>query len=302
MSRAFFSTLKGGALRGRTGEFLKLKKEMIYVRYSFTCPAPCNYKIMVHAKNGDEAIAKIIEESAVHSKQVHADVAEMTMEQLKNMVRLVMAKAQATTRSFVGAVLALWLVLVFLLGEQGAFVQPQEAPPFPILLGVTVPLLVFLAAYLGSRAFRALVLSADVRVLTAIQAWRAGGLGFLALYAHGVLPGLFAWPAGLGDILIGVTAPWVMLALIRQPRFTASRLFVAWNLLGILDLVVAVGTGTLSSGFVAGLAGAVTTAPMAQLPLVLIPAYFVPLFIMLHLAALFQARHFPASRHSGEGS
>jgi hypothetical protein len=29
---------------------------------------------------------------------------------------------------------------------------------------------------------------------------------------------------------------------------------------------------------------------MAQLPLVLIPAYFVPLFIMLHLAALFQAR------------
>jgi hypothetical protein len=31
---------------------------------------------------------------------------------------------------------------------------------------------------------------------------------------------------------------------------------------------------------------------MARLPLVLIPAYFVPLFIMLHLAALFQAlRH-----------
>jgi hypothetical protein len=29
---------------------------------------------------------------------------------------------------------------------------------------------------------------------------------------------------------------------------------------------------------------------MAQMPLVLIPAYLVPLFIMLHLAALFQAR------------
>jgi len=272
------------------------------VRYSFTCPAPCNYRIMVDAKSGDEAMAKIIEESAAHSRQVHADVAEMTMEQLKNMVRLGMAKAQATTRSLVGAVLALWFVLVFFLGEQGAFVQPQEAPPIPILLGVTVPLVVFLAAYLGSEAFRTLVLSADLRVLTAIQAWRAGGLGFLALYAHDVLPGLFAWPAGLGDIFIGVTAPWIMLALIRQPGFMASRLFLAWNLLGILDLVVAVGTGALSSGFVAGLAGTVTTTPMAQLPLVLIPAYFVPLFIMLHLAALFQARHSPASGHSGEGS
>jgi hypothetical protein len=29
---------------------------------------------------------------------------------------------------------------------------------------------------------------------------------------------------------------------------------------------------------------------MAQMPLLLIPAYLVPLFIMLHLAALFQAR------------
>jgi hypothetical protein len=29
---------------------------------------------------------------------------------------------------------------------------------------------------------------------------------------------------------------------------------------------------------------------MAQLPLVLIPAYLVPIFLMLHLAALFQAR------------
>jgi cellobiose-specific phosphotransferase system component IIC len=34
----------------------------------------------------------------------------------------------------------------------------------------------------------------------------------------------------------------------------------------------------------------VTTAVMARMPLVLIPAFFVPLFIVLHLAALFQAR------------
>ena len=126
--------------------------------------------------------------------------------------------------------------------------------------------------------------------MNAIQAWRAGGLGFLALHAHGVLPGLFAWPAGLGDIAIGVTAPWVALALIRQPAFAASRQFVVWNLLGILDLVVALSTGALSSGFVAGLVGEVTTAPMAQFPLVLIPAYLIPLFVMLHLAALFQAQ------------
>ncbi len=203
-------------------------------------------------------------------------------------------------KPLIATVLAIWFGLVSLLGASGSFVRPPEVPPFPILIGVTVPLIVFVAAYLGWGAFRASILAADLRLLTAIQGWRAGGLGFLALNAHGVLPGLFAWPAGLGDIAIGVTAPWVTLALIRRPTFVASRQFVAWNLLGILDLVVAVSAGALSSGFVNGLVGEVTTAPMAQLPLVLIPAYLVPLFIMLQLAALFQARRQASSMDSGE--
>ena len=193
-------------------------------------------------------------------------------------------------RPIIVGVLALWFVVVFLLGAAGAIARPPGTPPFPILIGATAPVIVFLGAYWGWPAFRAYVLSLDLPLATAIQAWRAGGLGFLALYAHGVLPGAFAWPAGLGDIAIGVTAPWVALALVRRPGFAISRVFVVWNLLGILDLVVAVSVGGLSSALASGAAGEVTTGPMAQLPLVLIPAYLVPLFVMLHLAALFQAR------------
>jgi hypothetical protein len=187
-------------------------------------------------------------------------------------------------------VLAIWFLAVFLLGTAGAIARPPGTPPFPILVGATAPIILFLGAFWVWPAFRAYFLSLDLPLATAIQAWRAGGLGFLALYAHGVLPGAFAWPAGLGDIAIGVTAPWVVLALVRRPGFANSRAFVVWNLLGILDLVVAVGVGGLSSALASGAAGEVTTGPMAQLPLVLIPAYLVPLFVMLHLAALFQAR------------
>ncbi len=193
-------------------------------------------------------------------------------------------------RSLVVAGLAIWLVLVVLLGAGGAFVRPPGAPPFPILIGVSAPLIAFLAAFRLVRAFRDFVLAVDLRLVTGIQAWRFAGFGFLALYANGLLPGLFAWPAGLGDIAIGVTAPWVVLALVRRPGFAASQPFVVWNLLGMLDLVVAISTGVLGSGIAVGLTGEVTTGPMAQLPLVLIPAYLVPFFIMLHLAALFQAR------------
>jgi len=85
-----------------------------------------------------------------------------------------------------------------------------------------------------------------------------------------------------------------MLALIRRPSFAASRLFVVWNLLGMLDLIVAVSSGGLNALLSRGIPGEITTGPMTQLPLILIPAYLVPIFFMLHLSALFQVRRLRA--------
>lgn len=191
-------------------------------------------------------------------------------------------------RAIVASVLAVWFVVVFVLGGLGAIARPPGMPPIPILIAASGPVFLFVVTYRIWPAFRQYVRSLSLPLATAIQAWRAGGLGFLALYAYGVLPGAFAWPAGLGDIAIGVTAPWISRALVRNPRFAATRLFKAWNVLGIVDLVVAVSVGGLLSALATGATGEVTTAPMAQLPMVFIPAYLVPLFVMLHLAALVQ--------------
>ena len=202
-------------------------------------------------------------------------------------------------RFFAWVVLTFWLVIILGLGAKGAFVVPAGTPPYPIAIAVAAPLLVFLAAVWVSSALRSLVMSADLPLLTAVQAWRFAGFGFLALSAHGVLPGSFAWPAGLGDMAIGLTAPWVALTLARRPAFAASWLLVIWNLLGILDLIAAVGTATINQILATGAAGEVTVAPMAQLPLLLVPVYLVPLFFIWHLTALFQARRLALSERSG---
>lgn len=152
------------------------------------------------------------------------------------------------------------------------------------------PLTLFLVGYSAIRPLREFILSADVRLIAGIQAWRWAGFGFLSLYTYKVLPGIFAWPAGLGDMAIGITAPLMLAGLLRRPGFAASRSFVAWNLSGILDLTVAVSIGALVPLFAPNLYGTVSTGHMTQLPLVLIPTYLVPTFLMLHLTALFQAR------------
>ena len=122
--------------------------------------------------------------------------------------------------------------------------------------------------------------------LIVVQLYRALGVIFLILYVAGKLPGLFAWPAGVGDIVIGLLAPVIGLAYARVPRDTAA--FVrAWNVFGILDLVVAVTTGFLTAP---SLIQPIVVQPSSELitvlPMVLIPAYLVPLSILLHIASL----------------
>jgi len=187
-------------------------------------------------------------------------------------------------------VLSAWFLLVVSLGAAGAFVARPGTPPIVLAIGVGAPLLLFFAWLRLSQAFRDFVLSLDLRLIAGIQAWRWAGLGFLSLYAHNVLPAVFALPAGLGDMAIGFTAPWMILALVRQPGFAASATFIRWNVLGILDLVVALTIGTVSATLASGAPGEISTAPMATLPLLLISVYLVPAFLMLHTAALMQSR------------
>lgn len=187
----------------------------------------------------------------------------------------------------IALVIALWLALVVSLGAAGLFLGRPGAPPAGIAIGVVAPLLVFFAWLRLSSAFRDFMLSLDLRLVAAMHAWRWAGLGFLFLYAYGVLPGLFALTAGLGDMAVGLAAPWMILGLARRPDFATSAAFVRWNWLGILDLVVALGLG----GSMAMLAPhAVSTAPMASLPLLIVPAFLVPFFLMLHATALMQSR------------
>jgi hypothetical protein len=215
---------------------------------------------------------------------------------LPDSYRVKSSEVLATGRS-VALGLAIWFTLVFMLGAGEVFVAPHGTPPLALLIAVTAPVILFVAGMRLSTWIRERVVAADLRIMMAMQAWRIGGFSFLALYAYGILPGYFAWPAGLGDIAVGVTAPWILAALMRRHDFAASSSFVAWNVFGILDLVIAIGLGAFGPLFLAdNILGSGPTGAMTRLPLVLVPAFFVPLLFILHLIALTQSRRFAGQR------
>lgn len=185
----------------------------------------------------------------------------------------------------VAVALSIWLAAVLTLGASGVYEGAPGQPPLTVFGGAVIPLLLFATAMRTSEAFREFVSALDLRLIVAMQAWRYAGFGFIALYVNHVLPGLFAWPAGLGDMAIGLVAPLWIVALIRNPEVAASARFRLWNALGILDFVIAFTTATICAMTITD-AGATSIAPMGQLPLVLIPEFMVPLFLMLHVVAL----------------
>lgn len=187
-------------------------------------------------------------------------------------------------------IVAVWFLLSVAAGHAGMFISPPSRPPLPLLVAVVGPPLVFLLVYRAWPRFREYALGIDPRWLTAVQGWRVLGGAFLLLYAFGLLPGLFAWPAGVGDMAVGLAAPFVLRAILRGDPSWRRRVF--WlNVGGLVDFAGAVGTGVLTSTSSLGLGGeSAARAQLGALPLSLIPTFAVPLWIVFHLVSLLQLR------------
>jgi hypothetical protein len=187
-------------------------------------------------------------------------------------------------------VVAAWAALSVILNVLGVLANPPDKPPIALLISVIGPPTLFAIAYSLSARVRTLSLSLDLRLLTAMQAWRIIGAMFLVLMMFRLLPGTFAWPAGVGDLIVGAYAPLVVLVMSRRTPGWRKHV-VLLNVLGLLDFVGAIGGGVLAGSSPVGiLRGDITTDIMQKLPLSLIPTFAVPFWIILHIISPIKVR------------
>ncbi len=184
-----------------------------------------------------------------------------------------------------GSILALWFSLILTI-NQLEVIEPSSVDTY-VYISILIPIALFVAGYAGIEGFRRFVLSIDIRLLVIVQSWRVVGAAFFFLYAYSILPRVWAFPAAFGDIAMGVTAPIFAMALIGGKYFP-QRAFVVWNLLGILDFVVAAVLGLVVAEQLGIRTGEISTQPLTVLPLNLFPTFIVPFFILVHLSTLIQ--------------
>jgi hypothetical protein len=185
----------------------------------------------------------------------------------------------------VGAVLAVWLVAAVATGGADVFLGRASDVVPAIAGGLLIPIVAGLLITRIPAVREALAAPPVLVLLTLVNVWRVAGIMFIALYLQNLLPAHFALPAGIGDVLVGLAAPFVAYALWKRPA--RRRPAILLHTLGLLDLVVAVTMGVLSApGALRVFTGEPSTLPMTVLPEVLVPTFLVPLAIITHITTL----------------
>jgi hypothetical protein len=189
-----------------------------------------------------------------------------------------------------GGAVAAWFAAAFVLAHEGVFASDAQTS-FPAITPAIVIPIVAGCALLAAAPVRRAIARVPLHWLVGVQFYRVVGVVFLIAYLQDDIPGEFALPAGIGDVLVGLFAPLVALHLARRGVDRAWPSVTAWATLGIADLVVAVTTGFLTApSTFQQLALSNPNLAITRYPLVLIPVFAVPASIVLHVYVLARLR------------
>jgi hypothetical protein len=225
-------------------------------------------------------------------------VAVLNLDALVNVLRISLA-----AKLMIAGAAGLWIGLQVSLAAAGAYggALGLQVPLIGVM--VVLPVLEVAIAWQIWPAVRSSLLAVPMPLLIGLNISRVFGAFFLFLAAAGRLDGPFPISAGWGDVITGILALPLSIAVARHGA-TIGRSIYAWNVFGLVDLVLAVGLGTTSfNGFILQLitngvgSDAIQTLPWSMIPTVLVPFYLIVHGIIF--AQLRQASQSRATAHTG---
>jgi hypothetical protein len=179
----------------------------------------------------------------------------------------------------------LWLAVAWSAAINGVFVTGASHPPF-LPLAILLPVIIGAPLLLLSKRVGQVLDAMLANWLVALQLYRVFGSWFLADWLRGALPGVFALPAGTGDVLTGLFAVPAAIA-VATGTAQGRRAAIFWNIFGLADFAVAVTLGIVTApGRFQLIVPNLPSINPGAYPNVLIPAFVVPSSILLHALSL----------------
>jgi|GEM_PF-567297 len=162
------------------------------------------------------------------------------------------------TQRWVVLSLLIWGIVVFTAAYYGLFTKVTWLTAPLVVAGITIPTVL----YYRNQHLRAYISSIDLKYLILFHLWRIpAGLTFLYYGSQHLLPHQFVFNAGYGDLLVGFLVPVVLML-----RGGVNK-YIVFELIGLLDFVVAVGTGLTFNILRVPLQANIATFPIALIPL-----------------------------------
>ncbi|HET6982324.1 MAG TPA: hypothetical protein VFI53_09290 [Myxococcaceae bacterium] len=185
----------------------------------------------------------------------------------------------------IGALLATWFIAVTAAAVAGAWLDPAVPRP----LGYLIPALLLALVLWRAGWLQAAVQALSPSAIPWLQTLRiGGGLTLFAAWASGFAPWGWVAAAGTGDILVGIGAGAVA-ALLGTGLAWSRSAAIVWNVFGLVDIAHTMVRGLLSAP---GPQQRIFETPANLVPVVFpfiyLPAFIVPLTILLHILSLQQ--------------
>ncbi|HVP62117.1 MAG TPA: hypothetical protein VMT11_16250 [Myxococcaceae bacterium] len=185
----------------------------------------------------------------------------------------------------IGALLGTWFLAITASAVAGAWLDPGV----PRALGYLIPALLLSLVLWRAGWLQAAVQALSPSAIPWLQTLRiGGGLTLFAAWAAGLAPWGWVASAGTGDILVGLGAAAVA-ALLGTGLAWSRTAAQLWNVFGLVDMAHTMLRGLLSApGPQQRLFETPPNLVPAVFPFIYLPAFIVPLTILLHILSLQQ--------------
>jgi hypothetical protein len=193
--------------------------------------------------------------------------------------------------------LVVWFLYAGLMGHFGIISNSEMRPPG--ISFIIVPVLLFLIFFIVRPSASAQgILSFPLWLILGTQCFRVGVELFLhQLWIEGLVSRMMTFEGANIDIYVGLSAP--LIAWLSTRGRWGLKLAGAWNILGLLALLNVVTRAILTAPGPLNLIHAeVPDRMISTFPFLLIPGFFVPLAVVLHLVAI---RTIISRLHEGNG-